>query len=294
MLVSVGIIAFNEEKNINKLLNSLLNQRLNNVVIDEIIVVTSGSTDMTNKIVEEYSRKNSKIKLEDCKKRKGKASAVNEFLKVAKNKILVLESGDTVPGKETIEKLCLPFLNKNVGLVGAHPIPTNDKNTFMGYVAHLLWELHHHISSRNPKGGEMIAFRKLFDQIVEDTAVDESWIEYEIRKRGYKLAYSPEAIVYNRGPETLSEFFKQRRRVNLGHIDIRKRTKYRVSTTNLSNIISVIFKVFPYREVKKWLWFFSAIVLEALGKLLGYWDYYIKKRNQVIWEIAQTTKEVQI
>jgi len=51
-------------------------------------------------------------------------------------------------------------------------------------------------------------------------------------------------------------------------------------------------KLFPYKEPQKWAYFTGACILEGLGRLLGYYDYYIKKRKHVIWEIAQTTKKV--
>ena len=295
--VSIGVIAYNEEKNIARLLNSLLNQKTDKIIIDEIIVVSSGSTDKTNKIIQEYSKKNDKIRIIIKKERRGKASAVNEFIKTAKNKILVLESGDTVPKEETVEKLCLPLAYEKVGMVCSKPIPTDSSNTFMGYLTNLFWEAHHHSSIKNPKGGEMIAFRKIFNKIAEDTAVDEPWIEYEIKTRGYTIVYSTEAVVYNKGPETINEFLSQRRRITFGYVDLKKRTNYNISaisTKKITSLISTLFKIFPYRNPKKWVWLFGALILELTGRILGYWDYYIKKKNYTVWKIAKTTKELKI
>ena len=58
LLVSIGIMAYNEEKNISHLLDSILNQKLNSRLIKEIIVISSGSADQTNKIVKQYANKN--------------------------------------------------------------------------------------------------------------------------------------------------------------------------------------------------------------------------------------------
>lgn len=286
--ISMGICAYNEEKNIGKLLTVLLSQRTGQVDIDEIIVVSSGSTDRTDTIVEELSKKN-KIVLVKQRERAGKASAVNEFLKLAGNNILVLESADTIPERGSIERLCLPFRDNKIGMVGARPIPTNHEHTFMGYVDHLLWKLHHSLAQKNPKCGELIAFRKLFYKIATDTAVDEAWIEYEVTRRGYKVVYAADAIVYNKGPETIRDFLKQRRRITYGHIDLFKRTKYKVSSHSTSLLLSTIFQVFPYGEPKKWLLFFTAFALETVGRFLGHYDYY-RKKGHVVWEISQTTK----
>ncbi|MBU0666785.1 MAG: glycosyltransferase [Nanoarchaeota archaeon] len=45
MDVSIGVMAYNEEGNINSLLNALLKQKTKQAFIKEIIVVSSGSTD---------------------------------------------------------------------------------------------------------------------------------------------------------------------------------------------------------------------------------------------------------
>ncbi len=267
-----------------------MNQRTNLIRIDEIFVISSGSTDETNTIAEEFSNKG--IVLIKEEERKGKASAVNEFLNVSRNNILVLESADTCPENETIERLCLPFQDESIGMTGAHPIPMNNEQTFLGYIVHLLWNLHHQIAMKSPKCGEMIAFRRIVEKIPLDIVLDETWIEYEITKSNHRIVYIPEAIVYNKGPETISDFLKQRRKIACGYIDLFKRTKYKASSQNLSLLMSIIPKNFPLNSIKKWTWFFGAFFLEGIVRFLGYYDYYIKKKRHSIWEIAQTTKEI--
>lgn len=289
--VSIGIPAYNEEGNIANLLIALMNQKTENVKINEIIVISSGSTDKTDSIVKDFSQKDCRIKLLRQGARKGKVSAINEFLKAASNDIVVLESADTIPSGETIERLCSPFENLQVGMAGAHPIPVNDDNCFLGYTSHLEWALHDHISMRQPKCGELAAFRKVF-QVIPDTAVDEAWIEYVIAKKNYKIVYVPDAIVYNRGPETIGDFLKQRRRIACGHFDLSKRTNFEVSTSKLSITFLAILEVMPQKEPKKWVFFVGAFAMEAFSRILGYYDYYKKKEQHSVWEISKTTKNL--
>ena len=289
--VSIGICAYNEEKNIGRLLEALLNQRTDKIKIKEIIVISSGSTDRTNEIVKEFAEKDQRIQLITQPRREGKASAVNEFIKNASSDICVLESADTIPLKNTIEKLCLPFCDEEVGMTGGHPIPVNDKSTFMGFVGNLLWELHHKIALENPKLGELVAFRNIIDEIPKNTAVDEAWIEAIIRKRGYKVVYVPEATCYNKAPETISDFLRQRRRIYAGHLHLKKSLGYSVSTINALKILKLILKDLNLNP-KEVLFTFGAIVLELVGRVLGWYDYYIKKKNHVVWEVATTTKSL--
>jgi cellulose synthase/poly-beta-1,6-N-acetylglucosamine synthase-like glycosyltransferase len=289
---SIGICAHNEERNIGKLLDALLKQETYVADIIQILVV-SYSTDGTNEIVDKYEHLDSRVKLIIQKKRDGKAAAVNLFLNKAKGDVLILESADTLPKNSTIEKLVEPFLDPNVGMTGGRPIPTNDEAEFMGYVCHLLWRMHHEVSvadSANPKCGEIIAFRNIIDSIPNDTAVDEAWIEKADRINGFSLRYAEEAVVYNRGPETVSDFLKQRRRIHSGHLFLRKQSGYMVSTMKTSNLLKAVPKVFEpnFRNLS---FFVGAVFLEGYGRLLGTYDFYIRKRNPYIWDMVESTKE---
>jgi glycosyltransferase involved in cell wall biosynthesis len=288
--VSIGICAYNEEKNIGNLLKALLNQKNEQIKIEEIIVVSSNSTDRTDKIVQEFSSIDERIKLVTQTRREGKASAVNEYIKHAKGDVCVLESADTLPLKNTIEKLCLPFLDEKIGMAGGHPVPINDRNTFIGFAGHLIWELHHQISLKNPKLGELVAFRNVIDGIPKDTAVDEAWIEASIKKKGYKVVYVPEAICYNRAPETVSDFIKQRRRIFAGHLHLKRELGYEVSTMGVSGIVSIARKL--KLKPKEKLYFIGAMMLEGYSRFLGWLDYRIFKKDHVVWDIVETTKEV--
>ncbi|MEM2703216.1 MAG: glycosyltransferase [Candidatus Bathyarchaeia archaeon] len=289
--ISIGIPAYNEEKNIGKLLTAIQNQKTSVTEIDQIVVVSSGSTDRTNEIVEDFAKKDPRIHLVRQNCRKGKASAVNEFLRVARNEILVLESADTIPENDAIENLCRVFMDKQVGMAGAHPVPKNIDKSLVGYASRLLWMLHHYIALEAPKCGELIAFRKVFDNIPDNTVVDEAWIEFEITKRGYKIVYVPEALVYNRGPETVSDFIKQRRRIACGHLALSRMVKYRVSTQSSGLVLRAIFKSFPIFNPLRWPHFLGATFLEFLSRLMGYYDYF-RGKSHVVWAIVETTKKV--
>jgi biofilm PGA synthesis N-glycosyltransferase PgaC len=288
---SIGIAAYNEEANIGRLLQVLLDQQTSNCVIKEIIVIASGCTDNTESIVRESSARDQKIKLLVEPHRLGKASAINLFLRHAQSDILILESADTMPEPTTIQRLIEPFADPEVGMTGGHPVPINDPRTFMGFVVHLLWELHHQIASQHPKLGELTAIRRVFHRIPYDSAVDEANMEPLIRGQGYQLRYVPEAIVYNRGAETVSDFLKQRRRIYAGHLRMRREQGYAVSTMSGVRVLSVLLR--SWRWGWRWfLWTPAAIGLEIYGRFLGWIDFRLKKRDHAIWDIAVTTKGV--
>jgi glycosyltransferase involved in cell wall biosynthesis len=287
----IGIMAYNEEANIGRLLEALLAQKTRVASIDEIVVVASGCTDRTEAIVEEFAARDGRVRLLIQARKEGKASAVNLLIRNTECEVIVLESADTLPLPETIEELLSPLQDPAVGMVGGHPVPTNSKGTFMGYAAHLVWELHHQIALRHPKMGELIAFRNIFYQIPYDTAVDEASIEPLIVGQGLRLCYASRAVVYNKGPELAGEFVKRRRANYAGHLYVKDTLGYQVST--MSSFRSALALLRSARF--DWRYFFWApgiVALEAYVRLLAKYDYAVCKRKPYNWAVAASTKSL--
>lgn len=286
----MGITAHNEEANIGRLLERVLEQRLSSVVLHEIIVVISGCTDNTEAIVREYAASEPRISLLIQERREGKASAINLFMRHATQPILILCSADVLPETDAIEKLVTPLADVNIGMTSCRPMPVNDPATFMGFGVHLLWELHHQINLNGFKAGEMTAFRKIFERIPYDTAVDEASVEPIIRGQGYKVRYVPDAIIYNKGAETVDDFLRQRRRIYAGHLIIKESLGYAVSTMSGLKILRLLLAHLDWRP-KQFVWTWLVVALEMYGRYLG-WRDYKAKRDHSVWEIATTTKEL--
>lgn len=287
--LSIGIMTYNEEANIGRLLQSLLAQKFIHGFLKEIFVVASGCTDKTEEIVRNFMGKDRRIKLLIQSQREGKASAINLFLSKASGDILILESGDTVPDQGTLNMLVAPFKDPSIGMTGAHPIPVNQKSRFIGFAVHLMWSLHHQIALTTPKLGELVAFRNFVRKIPRDTAVDEASIEAIVREAGYQLRYVPEAIVRNKGPENIRDFIKQRRRIAAGHKHLLRKQNYQVSTYSSFRILAILLREHSW-NLRDTIWTLGAMGLEIIGRILGYYDFYIQKKNPFIWDIASSTK----
>lgn len=289
---SMGIMAYNEEANIGRLLEAVITQKFQEVALTEIVVVASGCTDNTEAVVLEWAKRDSRIRLISQEKRMGKASAINDYLPKAQERILVLCSADLLPEPEAIERLVAPFADPEVGMTSSRPVPVNDASQFMGYAAHMLWDLHHAVNMKSFKAGEMIAIRKIFERIPYHTAVDEASMEPVIRGQGYQAKYVPTAIVYNKGPETLADFLRQRRRIYAGHLAVRDTLGYNVSTMSGMKILTTLLQNLDWRP-KQFAWTWSIVGLEVYGRVLGLRDYK-KRRNHAVWEMATTTKQLKM
>jgi biofilm PGA synthesis N-glycosyltransferase PgaC len=288
---SVGITAHNEEANIAQILRAMLNQRLHTVEISEIIVVASGCTDRTVEIVQEFVAQEPRIQLHVQEKREGKTSAINIFLSQAKEDICVLESGDTVPHEDAIENMVRMFADPAVGMTGAHKVPVNTPEHIVGFLSHLRLKMEHQLCLEIPRLGELIAFRKVFDRIPPDVAMDEAFVEALVIRRGLQVRYAPDAVVFNMGPETVQDFIKQRRRNHAGHLHLRAKYGYEVSSMDAPRLIQLALDEIWGALRLIWILFVLA-VLESYARMLGWWDYRVHKRTHVVWDIAWTTKEV--
>ncbi len=291
LFCSIGVIVYNEAANIGKLLDALLNQRSDRTKIQEIIVVSSACTDGTDDIVREYENKHNNIKLITEAERGGKSSAINKFIKAANTDLLIIESGDTIPAEDTVEKMIIPFLDEKIGMTGGRPTPENDPRTFIGYSVNLLWNLHHEMAIISPKLGEMVAFRKIFEQIPPESAVDEASIEAIMKENDLLLKYIPDAVVHNKGPENLRDFIKQRRRIETGHLWLMENNDYSVSSQNKGLLLNLAIKELK-KDKEKIFFLFGTAIVEIYSRILGWYDYKIRKKNPFKWDIANSTKNL--
>lgn len=291
---SVGVMAYNEEANIKRTLQAILEQKREHTDLEEIIVVASGCTDNTVGMVRAMMESNPCIQLLIQPQREGKASAINLFLRHARSSVLVMVGADIIPERDALEQLCAHFADPTTGMVGARPVPVNDQHTFCGHAVHLLWQLHDRMARRSPKLGEVVAFRNIIHSIPTDTAVDEISIQSLIVKHGLKLVYEPGAVVYNKGPVTLRDFLKQRRRIHAGHLRVRYEQGYAASTMNVRAILREFWANAPAimgtpREI---LWTCGTVALEAIARVQGYIDVK-RKRSHHIWMAISSTKQLE-
>lgn len=292
MVVYVGVFAYNEERIILKNLESILSQELSCVDDMRVFVVSSGSTDRTDDLVIEVVQRDARVILITQGNRLGKANAINEFLKmVPDNAICVMVSADVVlANRDCLCRMIAPFQDEEVGMTASHPVPIDDNSRLIGRIVNILWEMKHRVSLIYPKTGEMIAFRKVFNAMPEDVLVDEAYIEWEIERRGWKIVYVPDAIVNNKGPESIGEFIRQRKRIYIGHKLLERKLGYRGSTFNLPLLFRIVYEMASQRPADIWP-LFVTVFLEAYSRLLGRIDLLLGRYDKTgRWDVIEGTK----
>jgi biofilm PGA synthesis N-glycosyltransferase PgaC len=287
--VVIGICAYNEKNNIRNLLQ--------NLVVEQdlpkncrILVVCSGCTDETPFIVKEFEKRDSRIETIIEESRRGKANALNSIFKIAKESadVLILVNADALPKRGSITKLLYKLTNNNAGVVFAQPVPSEELNGICYGIVNVIWRLHHAISlDQKPKlSGELCAIRaSCLQEIPENIATDEPYIELAIRKQGYDILYVPEALVYIRCPTNTFDLLKQRKRIWLGHMQLQNETNYKVSTSRFRNVLCAI-SALSLNEV-------LYVFLGALIEIIAYSQARTALSKDMIpyvWEPIKSTK----
>lgn len=294
MNVSILVPAHNEAANIENLLQSLLAQETKKARIIEVVVVASGCTDDTAELARSVGRGRPGMHVVVQERRAGKVAAINEYLNVRDKRaeVIVISSADLRVAPDVVEKIveCLEE-NPNVGMVGARPVPDNEKNGTVSRMVHVLWELHHRVALEHPKMGELVAFRAaLVDRVSELSVVDEASVEDIVRSKGYELAYVPDAIVTNHGPENLEDYFEQRRRIARGHYWLDFAFGYKVATMEKGSVLSQALRVFREEDAEGKKALAAAIAVEVAARATGFVDARIIGGKRRTWKPLASTK----
>ncbi len=293
MRVMIGIPAYEEEKNIGKLLEFLCNNCSHE--IEGIYVVSSGSRDATDKIATFYSQKDPRVHVITEKERKGKTSALNILLTLSeKYDVFVYMGADNLPAKGAITALVNRLKKEDLVAVGSRPIPLNPKGNLTGFFAHLLWNLHHLTSSTSPKlSGELMAFKTgKVGNLPPAVINDDMYLQSAFELKGLKVGYCQDAWVYLMGPHTLRDFIKQRRRVFVGHSQVQSLTGKKVSTMRWPGWRSIV-KGSPLTGLKGSIFALLFVVFQTLALLLSKWDLCRGKLPHR-WDVARTTKTLDV
>jgi glycosyltransferase involved in cell wall biosynthesis len=296
MNVSILVPAHNEAANIQTVLQSLLDQRTRLARVVEIVVVASGCTDDTAGLARKVSRGRPGVQVHVQERRAGKVAAINEYLKVRDPRadVLVICSADLRVSPDVIERIAMCFRDHvDVGMVGARPMPDNDGTALVGRMVKLLWDMHHRIALRHPKLGELIGLRApLIERVSELSVVDEASIEDVIRSKGYGLAYIPDAIVTNHGPETWREYFEQRRRIARGHYWLDFAFGYSVATLDQPMLVRTALEVAREEDAFGKQALAVAIATEVVARAAGFFDARILGGKHRTWKQLRSTKRL--
>ena len=134
--LSLGIPAYNEEKNITNIIKTILRQKQNAYKLENIFVVCDGCTDRTPEIVRELSKKHKEIKLIQRNERSGKVEAISEIYRANQSDFIMTVDADLVFANNSDLDALIKVITKDssINVVGPRHVPVKAK-TLMGKFA---------------------------------------------------------------------------------------------------------------------------------------------------------------
>lgn len=234
--VTVGISAYQSEKNIEKLITTLLLQKESEIEIEKIIVYCDGCKDNTGKIVKKIQVKSpNRIQLLDVKKNKGYAYSVQKIIEKNKSQFLVLLNDDILIRSTTfVENLAKTMIkNTKIGYACGNIVPLQPTN-FIGRCVYVSFLTYQPLRLQYKKGispftvdGKVMILRKEFADSLNLSSTKETgnvdiFIYFATLSSGWKYAFVTNAKVYYRLPETISDFRNQEMRTRKSKVILEK------------------------------------------------------------------------
>lgn len=311
-MISVIINSWNEPNSIGKAIKCIADSRYSGIHGDfEVIQVSPDqpTLDKGMEMAKELHLHGKYIQLRDPLK--GKPFAFKMALKQAKGDILIMTDGDMYFDKNTVKKLLFPLeQNEKVGGATGRAVSLNPRNTMFGYYSHLLTDSAHnrrstmlenmgeyHISGKNffPMSGYIIAARRELINVPETALSDDAYISYEIRNRGYEIAYVPDAIVYLKFPNNFKDYLLQKVRSLGGYIQLKSLGVMKKDKQSRSLLIEMSYAFFVLRyarNFKEIIWSLLLFPIRLYTWLIIFIRRVILKQGMPKkgWERIKTTK----
>jgi cellulose synthase/poly-beta-1,6-N-acetylglucosamine synthase-like glycosyltransferase len=218
--VTLIVTAYNEEK--------ILEQKiLNTLTIDypadklQLIFITDGSTDGSEKIVQQFPS----ITLLHQPERKGKYAAIKRAMKQVQTPLVVFSDANTMLNTACIKSMMAHYSNEKVGgVAGEKKIVSNKTVSAVGEAEGLYWQyesfmkkLDAGLNTVTGAAGELFSIRTaLFKELDDELILDDFIISMQICLDGYKIEYEPGAFATELPSASLAEEEKRKVRISAG------------------------------------------------------------------------------
>lgn len=289
--LSIILSVHNEEKNIGRLLVKLM-QQCESHQLTEIIVVSSGSTDRTNSIVESLG--SDSIILIKESERRGKVNALKTAIEVASGRHVVLLDGD-VNIEEYFLHCCFECIYANVLPCTGRIIPIQSRSAFYNELAllscHAWNNLRKHCSPGDylyPSGYVMIisktdfslALTKMSDLTINDDAL----LSIILFQERIVFKYCPKLSIGVLFPQTLTDYFRQKIRTRMGRRQFHTTFFRAIEAQWRSEVIKLA-------DRHNFLYIFTVLTLDLLSRGMATFKI-MTMQSPHLWPPALSTKDL--
>jgi len=293
--VTIGIPAYNEEANIGNLLNAMLKQKQDKLVLDQIIVISDGSTDNTAREVRSVNDK--RIILINNSTRRGQIYCQNRIFSQSKSDIVVLLEADTEPKNSNLIKMLVAPIVKDsdVGLVQGN-IAFAQPKSFIGRILYEQAAIHYRMITREKNLGEVFssgrggrAFsRRVYTQLYWPAHVPEdTYAVLWCIRNNIPIKFQGKSICIFRIPESISDFRRARQKTIAGRTALKKYFSAKEIRGLYSKGNKAVLVMFIKFILTKPLYCVVYLFLKFYAEIIAYNSYFSD-----YWEVGRSTKFV--
>lgn len=278
--VTLLVAAYNEEDYIeDKILNSLALDYPKDKL--HLLFVTDGSADRTPEIVRQYPQ----IKLLHEPERRGKIAATHRAMPHVKTPVVVYTDANTSVNRQAIRNIVRHFNHAEVGAVACEKrirVQESDNASSAGEGFYWKYESalkkwDYELYSVVGAAGELFAIRTaLYEAIPSDTIIEDFYLTLRIAKKGYRVAYEPNAYASETASSSVNEELKRKIRIAAGGIQAIVRLK------GLLNIFRYGVLSFQYISHRVLRWTITPVALLLVFLLNG----VLAARGSLFFEVT--------
>ena len=274
--VTILVAAYNESAAILNTVRSIGNQKYPGKMT--CIVINDGSKDDTVAKVEEILPQYPWLQLLDIKKNAGKSNALNEGLKLVKTPIVITVDGDTYLYKNSLKHLVSRYMSdpEDTVAVAGSILLRNAEATFCTKMQ--MFDYYIGIASvkrlQSMYHGTLVAqgaFSLYETDIVRElggwphTVGEDIVLTWGILRKGYRVGYAEDAIVFTNAPENWKQFINQRIRWSRGLVEAFKEHWPLLFKPRLTTLFIWWNLLFPYLDLVYTFAFVPGVILACFG-----------------------------
>jgi cellulose synthase/poly-beta-1,6-N-acetylglucosamine synthase-like glycosyltransferase len=235
--VTIVLAVHNEEKSLPR---KLLNLAALDYPADylEVIVISDGSTDQTNKILDQWQ--NSARRAVILPEHLGKANALNHGMAEAEGEIICFTDARQIIASDGLKNLVASFADPSVGCASGELVLRGDRIGGSSEGVGLYWRLEKMIRNWEGLAGSTVGASGAFYAVRRDLLLplpvgiilDDIYIPLQIARRGMRVIFDPKAVAWDDFTPRPNQEFRRKVRTLAGTYQLLQLAPWVLTRTN--------------------------------------------------------------